>query len=246
MKRNNVNEEEYSASIIAGKFQTRHEAEAFLARIRQKYGFSEYDSYINGTSVIVDIEKSSTDDSYFHDMVNMIRNEKQGNNNMYKMVNENKKTKKLNESQLRNIVRESISEALSEIGDTPEGRNALINAVGKATSQGRFSQADTFKDGLDRAVKDRYGEGATNSRYDYNSWKYRVRLFFDGRILLSAIDGTNKGEEDLEKFIENGWDGLKTVDRKLARQIAAWCGEFLNKNLSCYQACTDWHTWAKL
>jgi hypothetical protein len=153
---------------------------------------------------------------------------------------------KINESKLREVVSKCISDALSEIGDTPAGRTALANAIGKAHGQGRFAQADLFRRGLDNAVVDQYGDGATNYKLDYNSWRYKVRLFPDGRVLKSDIDGYNKGEDDLGRIIQNRWDDLKTKDRTLARRISKWCAEFMNKDLPYYQECLDWHNWAKL
>lgn len=81
---NIIAEELYAEAVNVGTFNTVQEAESFLAYIRQKYGFSKYDSYIKGTSVIVDIEKSSTGDSYFYDMVDAMKRER----DTYRMVGE--------------------------------------------------------------------------------------------------------------------------------------------------------------
>lgn len=86
-----IKEEQYASNINAGTFRTKEEAQAYLAYIRQKYGFSEEDSFINGTSVVVTIEKSVTDDSYYYDMVDAIKGEKSNRVNQYKMVSESRK-----------------------------------------------------------------------------------------------------------------------------------------------------------
>lgn len=153
---------------------------------------------------------------------------------------------KLNETQFRNILTKCIMESINEIGDTPEGRKALANAAEKAYKLQRNGQYDTFSKGLRQAVSDRYGEGATFSYFDYYSHKYKVRLFWNGGLTISNVDGSNKGSEDVENFIKNQWDGLKTKDRNTARRIAKWCEEYLDKSLPCYEKCLDWHTWALL
>lgn len=89
-----IKEEQYASNINAGTFRTKEEAQAYLAYIRQKYGFSEENSFINGTSVIVTIEKSVTDDSYYYDMVDAIKGEKANRVNQYKMVSESRKNDK--------------------------------------------------------------------------------------------------------------------------------------------------------
>jgi hypothetical protein len=77
-----INEEEYAAQINAGTFRTKEEAERFLEYLRNKYNLSEYDSYINGTTVVVSLEKDMSDYSYFYDMVDAIKNERP--ENMYR------------------------------------------------------------------------------------------------------------------------------------------------------------------
>jgi hypothetical protein len=77
-----INEEEYPAQINAGTFRTKEEAQRFLEYLRNKYNLSEYDSYINGTTVVVSLEKDMSDYSYFYDMVDAIKNERP--ENMYR------------------------------------------------------------------------------------------------------------------------------------------------------------------
>ena len=86
---NIIAEELYAEVVNVGTFDTAQEAESFLAYIRQKYGFSKYDSYIKGTSVIVTIEKSQMDDSYYHDMIKALKGESA---NRYKRIIESKLT----------------------------------------------------------------------------------------------------------------------------------------------------------
>ena len=89
-----IKEEQYTTSINVGTFSTRQEAEAQLDYLRKKYGFSEENSYVNGTTVTVEIEKSVTDDSYYYEMVDALKKEKQNLMNKYKMVSESRKNDK--------------------------------------------------------------------------------------------------------------------------------------------------------
>ena len=84
-----LTEEEYASNINVGTFRTNDEAVRFLNYLRQKYGFTDNNSYINNNNVIVTIEKSQMDDSYYHDMVNALRGESA---NRYKRIAESKLT----------------------------------------------------------------------------------------------------------------------------------------------------------
>jgi hypothetical protein len=114
-----IKEEQYTTSINVGTFRTRQEAEAQLDYLRKKYGFSEENSYVNGTTVTVEIEKSVTDDSYYYEMVDALKREKQNIMNRYKMVSENmgKSVIKINENELRKIVSEAIQRNLVKEGE---------------------------------------------------------------------------------------------------------------------------------
>ena len=47
-----LTEEEYASNINVGTFRTNDEAVRFLNYLRQKYGFTDNNSYINNNNVI--------------------------------------------------------------------------------------------------------------------------------------------------------------------------------------------------
>lgn len=147
---------------------------------------------------------------------------------------------------LNSIIAESIKKAINEIGDTPQGRAMLANATAKATSQRRPVQANTFASGLASAIQQKYGEGASKDRYTYLSWDgSKVMIYNDGTILVYSRSGGDRREMSMEDVFKNRYQLAKTDNRKVARQIAGWCGEFLNKTDENVKAlATDWHTWA--
>ena len=112
-----LHEEEYASEINVGDFNTPDEANAFLAMIRQKYGFSDFDSWVRVNSVFVMVEKDNTDDSYFYDIIDSVRNDAKAS--AYRQVCENKKANnnmgnkiKISESNLHDIIGNAIMEAL--------------------------------------------------------------------------------------------------------------------------------------
>lgn len=129
-----IEEGEYATEITVGEYSTPQEANAVLDTIRKQYGFGRYDSRVDGTSVKVIIEKDPNDDSYFSDMINQMKNF----GKQYKQVAENKKSKnmkkKITESQLRNIIKETVKNTLAESlnsivvrYDSPtKGRNQML------------------------------------------------------------------------------------------------------------------------
>ena len=70
-----IKEEEYAQNYTVETFSTEQEANDFLNYLRNKYGFSNYDSWVEGTSVVVSIEKSTTDDAYFYDLIDCMKKE---------------------------------------------------------------------------------------------------------------------------------------------------------------------------
>ena len=72
---NFLKEEEYSEIKRFGPFKTRDAAESMLKQIREVNGFSDYDSWIDGNFVVVQIEKSKLDDKYVDDMTSALNNQ---------------------------------------------------------------------------------------------------------------------------------------------------------------------------
>lgn len=70
-------------------------------------------------------------------------------------------------------------------------------------------------------------------------------IYNDGTILVYSKNGGDRREMSMEDAFKNMYQLAKTDNRKVARQIAGWCGEFLNKTDERVKAlATDWHTWA--
>lgn len=97
--KNILNEEEYATNLTVGIFRDRDSAINFLEYLRQKYGFNENNSYINGNSVVVTIEKSQIDDSYFYELLDAIKKERQQQIDQYKLISESK---------LRKMIRKAL------------------------------------------------------------------------------------------------------------------------------------------
>ena len=57
-------EEEYNVVKKVGPFTSQEEAVAKLNQLRQEYGFSKYDSKIEGNYIVLSIEKNNLDDDY--------------------------------------------------------------------------------------------------------------------------------------------------------------------------------------
>lgn len=141
-----IKEEQYTTSINVGTFRTRQEAEAQLDYLRKKYGFSEENSYVNGTTVTVEIEKSVTDDSYYYEMVDALKREKQNIMNRYKMVSENRLRKIIAEAIRRNLVKEEeefIGDELQTIKNAVDSIKQKI-AGGNMPGSGYDPTSDYF------------------------------------------------------------------------------------------------------
>jgi hypothetical protein len=153
---------------------------------------------------------------------------------------------KINEAQLMEIVMESVKKTLNEIGDTPAGRDMLDRAAGKASDLGRRSQSLTFANGLQKATKTAFGEGATYNTYKYSNWKEcPVIISVNGQVSFRGKDGSNSGTYTIEDVFARGMeDSLKTMDFKTARKLAKWCQERMPQDGKLYNKLCDWHTWA--
>jgi hypothetical protein len=151
----------------------------------------------------------------------------------------------ISEARLKKMVSESVRKVLNEIGDTQQGRAMLANATAKATNMGRPMQANKFASGLASAIQQKYGEGASRERYAYKAWDgSRVFVYNNGTIIVNK-NGGDRREMSMEEAFQNMYRLAKTSDKRVARQIAGWCGEFLNKTDERTKAmATDWHTWA--
>lgn len=158
---------------------------------------------------------------------------------------------KITQEKLNEIISESIKKVLNEIGDTPQGRETLRRAANKAWAKGREGQACKFLGGRLESLRAKYGEGVHDGGYIYTSERNcKVEIFDDGSVRIIDNYGQDM-DTNLSKIVSpQGADmraACQTQDRKLARQIAGYCGECVNiEDDATKQACMDWHTWAAL
>lgn len=68
------------------------------------------------------------------------------NNNESKNMNMTKNVIKLTESQLKNIIKESVGKILKEIGDTPRGQYAMAAVAGRANQRAKMARANGNQD----------------------------------------------------------------------------------------------------
>ena len=86
-----INEEEYTENVVVGTFPTADEAQRLVEFLKQKYGFSNYDCYVDGTNAVEKKKKSTTDDSYFYDLKNEIMQDAAKFKQQYKNIAESRK-----------------------------------------------------------------------------------------------------------------------------------------------------------
>jgi hypothetical protein len=68
-----LSEEEYCQHFRLGPFANEVQAQSELERIRNEMGFSEYDSWIDGNFVVLELENSKYDSDYVGDMIAAIK-----------------------------------------------------------------------------------------------------------------------------------------------------------------------------
>lgn len=132
-----IAEELQTGVVNAGTFRTPQEAESFLAYIRQKYGFSKYDSYTVGTKVIILVTKDKIDDNYFYDMIDMVRAD--ARTGRYEQVCES-----LNES----FSSRRLAKLAKEHGGISVSRNGGLRSFVKAWQYGNGVDVSTVTDDM--------------------------------------------------------------------------------------------------
>ena len=103
-----IREEEYNIIRKVYSARSPQEAQSALMDIRDRYGFTEHDSWVKGNDVFVSIERDNTNDSYLPDVDAAVSGYAPQRN----MVAERKKTVTISESELRNIIGKVIREAI--------------------------------------------------------------------------------------------------------------------------------------
>ena len=219
-----IKEEQYTTSINVGTFRTRQEAEAQLDYLRKKYGFSEENSYVNGTTVTVEIEKSVTDDSYYYEMVDALKREKQNIMNRYKMVSENK---------LKKMISEKIKSVISEM----DWKTAM-NAYEKANAKGD-PRAEKFKSYAQENFPFQYtsnpnhvcvnvDNGNTYGTARNNDVAVHVEPTTAGKDGEYSVKTYKDGRQIDHEFSNNPHERLKSVDPIAAKRYDDARDEFNN------------------
>lgn len=191
-------EEEYAVNIPIRTFSSEDEAKQFLSYIRQKYGFSQHDSYINGTTVFASVEKDPTDDSYFYDMVNSMKGEAEGGG--WKVV----------------------AEGMDEYYSNPYGGKPTF--AGKDTYyRMKWDYRYTFGKCKGRTLKDVFDSGSRGK--DYMAWMYynvdNIDYADDVKqaLNLTTIEKPGNNEEIYKQWHDENIEANMTDDEKAARDI---------------------------
>lgn len=144
---------------------------------------------------------------------------------------------RLTESELRQIITESVSNVLNEIGDTFQGKLGIANAIKKAKVQGRNKQAEKF------------------SNYLFNDAKLPKEILNIGENIIKyrSLSGdivTVKGTK-ISNDGGRSWSSLEYMGEfnlpkriKTTPQIARMIVKTLSPNVS--DSVKDWHAWASL
>ena len=154
----------------------------------------------------------------------------------------------INEQQLIAMVTEATRKVLNEVGDTPEGRQAIKRAMEKSSSLGRISQTYNIKQGLQRANTDAF---RNDKHLNDNAHERYMYENVDGRTVVLRSNGSFyvKDSEtfDVNKFLQFadyiGVSCLKTNDRTIARKIVQWINEYGDDTCKTDKT-LDWHNWA--
>lgn len=169
----------------------------------------------------------------------------------------------LTEAKLKTLIKEAVDNILKEIGDTPEGYDAIRNAEDKADKLGRKNQSERFREYADWLDADKYNvqtsrnpdspiEIATNKRLKYESVKGNpVLIEANGNVYTNNQYAGNVTTFVVSKRLS---DELKVGEPKYARKIAAWCRQVLGNLKSAEPEMTpqmqnilgDWHTWCAM
>lgn len=83
-----LKEEEYSSDYSFGPYSTPEEVQAILALLRNKFGFTQNDSWIEGNYIKVMITKNNIDDSYYYEMLQAVEDFDKQLQQQHRMVSE--------------------------------------------------------------------------------------------------------------------------------------------------------------
>lgn len=158
---------------------------------------------------------------------------------------------KINEDQLRELVKNTIRESLTELSP-----DLAYRAADAAMTRKQPQRAFDFQTYADKANSEEHGGlQATNKRITYPGQPEGlfVTLYCDGSFAQS------NGSADKNIF-DFGYPPVqaRVNDRRIARMIAKWCSKYLRVEESKFKnnepddvekiraRFADWHSWANL
>ena len=150
------------------------------------------------------------------------------NDNTYESKNmEN--TVRITESQLKQMITESVRRVLNEIGDTNAGLATIRKAQTKAEMLGRDKQGMRFK---------QYADNIDGGKICAINDRNIVFINSEGGRVLINTKGVITLDEQYAGDIRYASRVVKVSDPRVARIIAKWVGEHVKE---CSSNCADWH-----
>lgn len=156
---------------------------------------------------------------------------------------------RLNETQLKRIIAESVKKAINETSP-----NILIHAAEKSHRLGKGEKkVKNFEDGADEIIKQKCGDEFGQDGFEFesatppfptvrikrdNTNGCTIRFFDKEGTALSRYYGMGELIEsnNLRKF-------MKVDDKDMANKIAIWFQSTMHPRLSDYEPLKDWRFW---
>lgn len=153
------------------------------------------------------------------------------NDNTYESKNM-KNTVRITESQLKQMITESVKRVINEIGDTNAGLATIKKAQTKAADLGRTGQYERFKEYGDKIDGGTLLHISQTAILYINSEGRKININHKGDVLK---DGSYIGD------IYHRIPSLRTSNFRVARIIANWVRDHFN---DAPEHAIDWHQYA--
>lgn len=190
-----IEEGEYATELTVGEYSTPQDANAVLNAVRKQYGFGRYDSWVDGTTVKVVIEKDRYDSDYFYDMMNDLKSYSA----QYKQVDES--------------VEERLRDERNEVNIHPtEGQAKAGNyKMGHITIHGFEISIENPK-GSYRCGKDK--DGKAWKTYMHNDYGYFNRTVGKDGDAIDVFLGPNLNSQKIfavDQYLSGEFDETKVM-----------------------------------
>ena len=143
-----------------------------------------------------------------------------------------KNTVRITESQLKQMITESVKRVINEIGDTNAGLAAIKRAQTKALDLGRKGQYEKFKD---------YGDKLDDGTILSNSSISIIYINLNGEKICINRKGEVLKDGSYIGTIHHILPALRTPYFRVARVIANWVKDNVQ---DASERATDWHKYA--